>query len=103
MSDQPDWLQEVISGLAGGRRYRVVHEGKKYAIIVCPGRTVYLSRGSGSVYSPTTCYFVEKGANFWHGTFVKIHEGRVTNAVKARLAEILAKGEKGKVPKGDRF
>lgn len=99
MSEQPDWLRECVSGMQGHSRWRVVVEGRKYAVIVCPGHSAYLNRGSGTVYAPTECCLVEKGKNFWHGTFIRVHKGRITNEVKARMAEILKQAEKGKMPK----
>ncbi len=94
---QPDWLRETVVGLSSSWRFMVFLEAKKYAIIVCPGHTEYLDRGSGNAYCPTAYTLVEKGKNFWSHTWVRVYKGRISNAERARLEDVLKLAEKSGV------
>ena len=87
-------MREVVTGLSSYWRWMVFLEAKKYAVIVCPGHTEYIDRGSGNAYCPTEYVLVEKGKNYWHHAFIRIHEGRMSKATRARLEDLLALAEK---------
>ncbi len=93
--EQPDWLKETVLGLSSAWRFKVFLEGKKFAVIVCPGHTEYLDRGSGNKYCPTEYVLVEKGKNYWHHCWYRVHEGRMSKDHRCRLEDLLAIAEKG--------
>lgn len=95
--DQPQWLYDTVVGLSSSHRFKVFLEAKKYAIIVCPGHTEYLDRGSGNAYCPTAYTLVEKGKNFWSHTWVRVHEGRMSKVERTRLEGVLKLAEKSGV------
>ena len=91
---QPDWLKETVCGLSSYWRFMVFLEGKKHSIIVCPGHTEYIDRGSGNGYCPTEYTLVEKGKNYWSHTWIRVHEGRMSKDQRSRLEDLLAIAEK---------
>ena len=94
---QPQWLHDTVVGLSSSHRFKMFLEAKKYAIIVCPGHTEYLDRGSGNAYCPTEYTLVEKGKNYWSHTWIRVHEGRMSKVERARLEETLTLAEKSGV------
>lgn len=92
--EQPNWLKETACGLSSAWRFMVFLEAKKYAIVVCPGHTEYLDRGSGNAYCPTEYILVEKGKNYWSHIWIRAHKGRMTKDHRSRLEGLLAIAEK---------
>lgn len=91
---QPDWLIETVGGLTTSRLYRVFLEGKRFAIIHCPGHNGYINRMDGVKYAPSKYVLVEKGKKYWSYTWKDVHNGRLTKEAKLKMEGLLAEAEK---------
>ena len=90
MNEQPQWLKDVVLGLAEGPTYSVVLEKSHYAVIKQPGGGLYQAIGSRAKYYPVQFILVEKGKNHWHGLWQTVWTGRLTKEGRKVIETALA-------------
>ncbi len=73
-------------------------EGRRFAIIACPGHTEYVNRMTGTAYYPATYTLIEKGKDSWHGRWKDVHKGRLKNVDREHLKKLLQEAEAEKAP-----
>ena len=89
MNTQPQWLRDVVMGLAEGPTCEAVIERGRYAVIKLPGGTLYQAIGSRQRYYPVQFVLVEKGVNHWHGLWKTVWTGRLTKEGRHALEAAL--------------
>lgn len=84
MIGQPTWLYEITYGLADNRKFRVLLDGSRYAIVQIPGGE--FANGQVREYGSTSYYKVDKQATMRAGVGLLDAE-EIQQGGRAKLAK----------------
>jgi len=95
MNQQPDWLYNISYGLADNRKFRVLIDGTRYAVVQTPGGKWYDNSGGHPAY--VSYYLVDKQAQLRKG-YGLLDCREIQQGGRAKLAQwkkLVEAGDKG--------